>query len=123
MDEPGPGETLVPDPAAYDCLHPLSLEWPCPSFDFLEPARPGPGRAGPPPRRGFPFAADLVVGTQVCGACIMIMMMMIMMIMGGWGLRNRGGREGGGGDRGGRGGGVGEERGTEKGGREREGGD
>ncbi len=60
MDSPGEGETLVADPAAYDCLHPLALEWPCPSFDLLEP-RGGPARA-------FPFAAALVVGTQARAA-------------------------------------------------------
>ena len=44
-------------PQAYDCLFPLNLEWPALSFAFLEPRGA--------PRKSFPFATSIAVGTQV----------------------------------------------------------
>lgn len=54
-------EVLDYDPTAYDCLHQLSLEWPCLSFDML---RDGLGA----PRQSFPHTLFMVAGTQAASA-------------------------------------------------------
>jgi hypothetical protein len=50
-----------PAPAAYDCLHKFTLEWPCLSFDII---RDDLGA----PRATFPHTVFMVAGTQAAGA-------------------------------------------------------
>lgn len=56
LHKPAKNEVLVPDLQAYECLFPLLLEWPALSFAFLEPPDA--------PRKAFPFATTIAVGTQ-----------------------------------------------------------
>ena len=51
-----PCQTLVPALEAYDCLFPMTAEWPPPSFDVMEL------RSGD--RKSFPAAIKLATGTQ-----------------------------------------------------------
>lgn len=53
-----PIQTLVPSLEAYDCLFPMTCEWPPPSFDVMEHKKGD--------KKSFPAALKIVVGTQVC---------------------------------------------------------
>ncbi|KAL3143451.1 hypothetical protein ABBQ38_002267 [Trebouxia sp. C0009 RCD-2024] len=55
------GEALDYDPTAYDCLHQVTLDWPCLSFDILKDDLGG-------PRSTFPHCMYIVAGTQAQSA-------------------------------------------------------
>ncbi|CAG9461547.1 unnamed protein product [Pedinophyceae sp. YPF-701] len=61
LDELGEDEELDYDPTVYFCLHSLSLDWPCLSFDLC---KDGFGA----PRNAFPHQMLLVAGTQAADA-------------------------------------------------------
>ncbi|CAL8471187.1 g10729 [Coccomyxa elongata] len=57
LDEVGEDEELQYDPSTYDCMHHMSLDWPCLSFDILQDGLGG-------PRSTFPHTITMVAGTQ-----------------------------------------------------------
>lgn len=61
QDSIAEGESLQYDPTAYDCLHQLTYEWPCLSFDVVRDGLGG-------PRSAFPHDVLLVAGTQAAAA-------------------------------------------------------
>ncbi|CAK0738302.1 hypothetical protein CVIRNUC_001023 [Coccomyxa viridis] len=60
VDEVGEDEELQYDPTAYDCMHAMSLDWPCLSFDIVRDGLGG-------PRSAFPHTVTLAAGTQAAG--------------------------------------------------------